>query len=103
VSSPIKLVPRTPTANQADDGDKVASALNKASDILALDVEAGMTPKGVVIIFWREFPDGTAEESWITAGFNQLEAVGLLTKTIHDIQSFSLDGFNDDENLEDPA
>ena len=75
--------------------DALRSAINVVNDDVA---GADVPPRGVAIIFLRErvHPGPPTlineNESWIVAGMNTFEAVGVLTMAAGDINVCGLDG-----------
>lgn len=80
-----RLHPVTLPKPDISDNDRIMSALTQAIEDQKADNEAGKSARGIAIIWYREYEDGTFSESWIVQGINTLEAVGLMTLTAHDI------------------
>ena len=74
------------------DHDRIMAALNQAVEDQKIDGEMGQSARGVAIVWFREYPDGTFGESWIIQGLNALEALGLLKITSDDISAAGLTG-----------
>lgn len=90
-----RLHPVTLPAPDVSDGDRITAALNQALEDHKEDVRLGQSAKGIAVLFFREYPDGTFGESWIVQGLNAMEALGLLKITSDDISACGLTGAPD--------
>jgi hypothetical protein len=87
-----RLHPVTLPKADVSDADRITAALRQAAEDHKLDIELGQSAKGVAVVFFREYPDGTFGESWIIQGLNALEAIGLMNLTAYDIGEQGLNG-----------
>lgn len=90
-----RLHPVAAPKPDVSDHDRIMAALTQAIEDQKLDQEAGQSARGVAIVWFREYPDGTFGESWIIQGMNALEAIGLLKITGDDISQCGLTGHPD--------
>lgn len=81
-----------PPKPDVSDNDRIMAALNQALIDQKKDEELGQSAKGIAIVWYREYPDGTFGDSHIIQGLNALEAIGLLNLTAHDIAADGLNG-----------
>ncbi len=96
------LKPVAPPAPDVSDHDRIMAALTQAIEDQKKDAELNQSARGVAIIWFREYPDGTFGESWIIQGLNVMEAIGLMHITADDISACGLtDG--PDHFPKDPA
>lgn len=87
-----RLHPVAPPKPDVSNHDKIMAALNQAVEDQKLDEELNQSARGVAIVWFREYPDGTFGESWIIQGMNCLEAIGLMKITSDDLSSCGLTG-----------
>jgi hypothetical protein len=65
--------------------DLILTALNQAVEDQKLDEALKQSARGIAIVWFREYPDGSFGESWIIEGMNEFEAIGLMHMAAKDI------------------
>jgi hypothetical protein len=90
-----RLHPVTLPKPDISDHDRIMAALTQAVADQQEDARLGQSARGVAVVWFREYPDGTFGESWIIQGLNALEAIGLLQITSDDISKCGLNGAPD--------
>jgi len=113
VTEPTRLKPVALPKADIYPADRVTACLERALEDHKLDIQSGNPSRGAMVLFLREYPDGHWGESWVTQGLNTMEALGLLSCAMHDINTDGLDGGPDhwpngrppmkEEPTDDPA
>lgn len=92
MSDVSQLTPLTLPKVQVSNADRITVALDTAMKDHQTDISLGDPARGIAVVFFREYKNGTFGESWIIEGMNALEVVGLMHLVAADVLEYGMDG-----------